>query len=408
MRTIFLLMHFILLAALPTAAQQTATITGKVTADDHGKPIAAASVVADDGHTATVTNEDGLFSLKVPKPTRHVKVSCLGYATRTVEVPTDGRTLNIKLHATAVTLNVILVADAEDVLRLAISNIPQNYAPLPLLQQCFYRETTRKGKKYIYVAEAITDMYKTPYSKDIYQDRVAIRKARRLVSTQASDTLGAKIAGGPVTPVNLDIVKNRDYLFSEEQLALYSFSMRPAPLSDGRAQVVVTIKPKRVADYALFMGDFYIDTETLAITHIDLELDMSNRDKATKFMLESKPFGVRFKPISLEIHINYRPDTSGKLSLNYIRSDVSFRCEWKRKLFASPYVVTSEMVVTDETSANVEPIKGRSSFHSRETLYDRVDYFSDPMFWEQYNIIEPSRSLEKGIEGFIKNIKKHL
>lgn len=407
MRTILLLIHLILLAALPSIAQQTTTITGKVTANGNGNPIAAASVVADDGRTATVTNEDGLFSLKVPAPTRHVQVSCLGYATRTVEVPADGRALNIKLHATAVTLNEILVADAEDVLRLAINNIPQNYAPQPLQQQCFYRETTRKGRKYIYVAEAITDMYKSPYSKGIHQDRVAIRKARRLVSTQASDTLGAKIAGGPVTPVNIDIVKNRDYLFSEELLAFYSFSMRPAPMSDGRAQVVVTIKPKRAADFALLMGDFYIDTETLAITHIDLELDMSNRDKATQFMLESKPLGVRFKPIALEIHINYKSDAAGKLSLNYIRTDVSFRCEWKRKLFASPYVVTSEMVVTDETTADVQPIKGRSAFRSREALYDRVEYFSDPMFWKQYNIIEPSHSLEKGIEGFIKNIRKH-
>lgn len=407
MRTILLLINIILLAALPSTAQQTTTITGKVTSDDNGKPIAAASVAADDGRTATVTNEDGIFSLKVPLPTRHIKVSCLGYATRMVDLPADGRALDIRLRTTAVTLNEVLVANAEDVLRLAIDNIPENYAAQPLLQQCFYRETTRKGRKYIYVAEAITDMYKTPYSKDIRQDRVAIRKARRLVSTQASDTLGAKIAGGPVTPVNIDIVKNRDYLFSEEMLAHYSFSMRPAPLSDGRAQVVVTIKPRRQTDFALLMGDFYIDTETLAITHIDLELDMSNRDKATLFMLESKPLGVRFKPIALEIHINYKSDAAGKLSLNYIRTDVSFRCEWKRKLFSSPYVVTSEMVVTDETTAGVQPIKGRSAFHRHETLYDRVDYFSDPAFWEQYNIIEPSRSLEKGIEGFIKNIKKH-
>ena len=253
------------------------------------------------------------------------------------------------------------------------------------------------------VCEAVTDMYKTSYSHEIANDRVAIRKARRLISTSHKDTLGAKIAGGPVIPINLDIVKNRSYLLNLTHLSNYSFSMRPFPnTSDGRNAVIITIKPKIKAETALLMGDFYIDVSTLAIRHIELQLDMSDRENAIRFMLERKPFGVRFRPREFNITIDYRYDNAGRLFLGYIRTDISFKCDWKRKLFSSPYHVTSEMVVTDLKTENVKPVRGRQVFLSHESLYDHVEFFNDSTFWQQYNIIEPTESLEKGIERLLK------
>ena len=253
------------------------------------------------------------------------------------------------------------------------------------------------------MAEAVTDMYKTSYSHEIANDRVAIRKARRLISTSHKDTLGAKIAGGPVIPINLDIVKNRSYLLNLTHLSNYSFSMRPFPnTSDGRNEVIITIKPKIKAETALLMGDFYIDVSTLAIRHIELQLDMSDRENAIRFMLERKPFGVRFRPREFNITIDYRYDNAGRLFLGYIRTDISFKCDWKRKLFSSPYHVISEMVVTDLQTENVRPVRGRQMFLNYESLYDRVEFFNDSTFWQQYNIIEPTESLEKGIERSLK------
>jgi hypothetical protein len=125
---------------------------------------------------------------------------------------------------------------------------------------------------------------------------------------------------------------------------------------------------------------------------------MSDRDNAIRFMLERKPFGVKFRPREFRVSIDYRPDSSGRLFLGYIRTDISFKCDWKRKLFSSPYHVTSEMVVTDMKTENVKPVRGRQVFLSHESLYDRVEFFNDSTFWQQYNIIEPTESLEKGIE----------
>lgn len=400
-KTIFFYLLSLLLP-LAASAQNVLTVKGCVV-DAEGQRLAAASVVADDGHTATVTNEDGDFLIKVAAGTQRLTVSHLGFATQQVTLGETDSELRVVLRSTSVVLQDILVADPHRVLLMAIRDIPRNYQQHATLQQGFYRETTRKGRRYIYVAEAVTDMYKTGYGKDIRQDRVAIRKARRLVSTQASDTLGAKIAGGPVIPVVMDLVKNLDYLLNEEMLSHYNYSMAPSlSPTDGRSEVVVTIRPRSNAPVALLGGEFYIDVQTLAIRHIRLELDMSDRNKATDFMLERKPAGVRFRPRSLSLQVNYRPDADGRLSLGYIRTDCSFRCDWKRKLFSSAYHVVSEMVTTDCRTDSVQPIRGRDSFRDRESLYDHTEYFGDPAFWEQYNIIPPSESLEKGIRRFLR------
>ena len=61
------------------------------------------------------------------------------------------------------------------------------------------------------------------------------------------------------------------------------------------------------------------------------------------------------------------------------------------------------MVVTDRYADDeVHPIKGRDTFDSRDMFYDRVDYFRDPQFWEDYNIIEPSTTLDKAIGRIMK------
>ena len=403
MKRLIVLFAFVF-ATIVAAAQELIAVRGKVI-DESGKPISAASVVVAGSHIATVSNEDGYFTIKIPKSVSKLIVSHLGYQTETVNVE-SGKLLKVKLFSKAIFLNELLVGDPHDILALAIRNIPENYLMTPSLQSCFYREMTRKGSRFIYVAEAVTDMYKTSYSHEIANDRVAIRKARRLISTSHKDTLGAKIAGGPVIPINLDIVKNRSYLLNLTHLSNYSFSMRPFPnTSDGRNEVIITIKPKIKSETALLMGDFYIDVSTLAIRHIELQLDMSDRENAIRFMLERKPFGVRFRPREFNITIDYRYDNAGRLFLGYIRTDISFKCDWKRKLFSSPYHVISEMVVTDLQTENVRPVRGRQMFLNYESLYDRVELFSDSAFWDKYNIIEPTESLEKGIETFLKKVR---
>jgi hypothetical protein len=94
--------------------------------------------------------------------------------------------------------------------------------------------------------------------------------------------------------------------------------------------------------------------------------------------------------------------------MSYVRNEMRFTCDWKRRLFASPFTTVSEMVVTDvkQRGDSVKRPRGRSSFGLKERFYDRVEYFDDPDFWADYNIIEPTESLENAIGKLKKKIKE--
>jgi hypothetical protein len=227
-----------------------------------------------------------------------------------------------------------------------------------------------------------------------------------MISTKQSDTLGAKIQGGPTLPIYLDLVKNSDDLFNAAELDNYDFAIEPPTHIGDRPQVVISLRPNRFLDYALYYGKVYIDKETLAFSRIELQLDVSDKDKATRVMLVHKPLGVRFKPKEMSLQVNYSFE-NGVSRISYVRSTSRFNCDWKRKLFHSGYEVNSEMVVTDRMPQDkTHSILKRDSFGEKSSLYDKIESFDAPDFWGPDNIIEPTESLENAIDKLKKKLRE--
>ena len=395
-----------LLAPLAVFAQQV-VVSGSVTDDKTGEGLRQVSISA--GRVSVVTNEDGAFSLKLDQLPATITVSHIGYKTRKVTL-TEGKAENLKISLAPTTIQlreiVVTKANPRELVDIAIKKIPDNYSRVPELLQTFYRETAMKRKHYIYVAEGVEDMYKTPYTRNIGRDRVAIVKGRRLLSQKQGDTLGIKVLGGPVLPVQLDVVKNQEMLLNPEDLDAYDFAMGGPEYINDRLQYVVKISPKYPMPYALYNGTLYIDSERLAFTRIELDLDMSDKDKATRTMLVKKPIGVRFKPRELSCVVDYRYE-DGVTRISYLRNIFRFNCDWKKRLFSTSFTATCEMVVTDSQSDSVLPITSRNSFDSRDAYYDKVEYFMDPEYWSKYNIIEPSESLDKAIKKLVATYRRN-
>ena len=94
---------------------------------------------------------------------------------------------------------------------------------------------------------------------------------------------------------------------------------------------------------------------------------------------------------------------SGRDYLNYVRAELKFSCDWKRKLFATNFTVVSELVMTDREDAPPHGnIPYRESFTKNQVLSDKVQDFYDEKFWEDYNIIEPTESLEYAVQRLKK------
>ncbi len=373
-------------------------VSGVIT-DSNGKPLSHVNVMADSTNIAVVTNDDGYFTLKTPEQPAFITVSHIGYNSRHIPV-TAGKTTNlrIRLQSNSILLSDVVVksGDPKKIFYEALDKIPDNYNNHTDMFKTFYRETVQKRQRYIYIAEAVASLRKTSYHASVKSDRVAIEKGRRLLSPSQRDTLGVKIMGGPTSPIYLDFVKNTDLILNAEDLTHYDFIMEDPVFIAERPHYVIRLDPRYVAPYALYYGTFYIDWETLAFTRAELSLDMRDREKATRMILVSKPAGVRFRPREMSILVNFKYD--GQFSrISYVKNVFRFNCDWKKRFFATSFTAVSELAVTDRTEDNITPIKGRDSFYQRDSFYDKVAFFEDPDFWMDYNIIEPTESLEDAI-----------
>ena len=372
------------------------SVQGNVVDAVSGRPMESVHVSVPGRHYATVTNADGDFTIKSDQPVSEVVFSYLGY--RTLRQKVVGGPLRVRLTPESMPLAEasIITGDPREILGEAIRRIPDNFGKNPELMECFYRETVRKRNRYIFVSEAVARLYKTGYDGNIYRDRAALEKSRILLSQRRTDTLSVKMQGGPTQALTFDVVKNPEILFDEEELNLYEFEMGMPTYIGDRLQFVIHFHPgSRPVDWALYHGTLYIDRELLSFTRIEMSLDMSDIDKATRMMIIKKPLTLRATPKELSVVISYRLK-DGKSRLEYFRSTMRFNCDWKKRLFATAYAVVNELVVTDLREPAV-PISRAEAFRSVDYLIEKAAEFQDPDFWKDYNIIEPSESLEHAI-----------
>ena len=387
------------------------TISGVVRDKTSKKKLEYVNISVPGSNISSITNEDGVFVLKIKNsiPAKEVEFSRLGYFS--ARIPINGNDLldqTFDLAPNEKQLKEIIVEswqDPSDLVREAMGRVAYNYSNRPNLFIGFYRETVQKGKRFINISEAVINIYKTSYAENTtVADRVQIFKGRSLLTTKVSDTLAVKLLGGPNLSIYADIVKNPDMLLDEESLSYFSFKMKGSEFLDNRQQYVVAFTPVAILPYPLYYGTLFIDKETLAFTRAEFFLDMRDRSKVTAAILRKKPAGLQFKPDEVSFVVSYK-QRDGKSYLNYIRNEVQFKCDWKRKLFATNYTVLSEMVVTESKEELVSNIPRKESFNKNESLSDKVMSFYDDNFWGAYNIIEPTESLESAITKLKKEYR---
>ena len=400
MKKVLILVAFLLVGTI-LSAQQADTVRlgyvvrGRVQDGQTGRPLESVHVSVPGRNYATVTNADGDYSIKSDAPIRELIFSYVGY--RTLRRRVEDGSLTVRLIPEVIRLDdaSIVTGDPYQIVLSAISQIPENYPDRPELLECFYRETLRKRSRYTYISEAVARIYKTGYQSHVYRDRTALEKSRVLLSQRKSDTLSVKVQGGPTQAVTFDVVKNPELLFDKKELALYSFEMGNPTYIGDRLQFVIHFRPAQVVDWALYSGTMYIDRDLLSFTRIEMSLDMSDVGKAARMMIVRKPLQLRLTPKEMSIVVSYRLQ-DGKSRLEYFRSTMRFNCDWRKRLIATSYTAVNELVVTDLREPAVQ-IQRAEQFRTSDILSDKAAEFMDPDFWNDYNIIEPSESLEHAI-----------
>lgn len=404
--TYLLLISFTLGGGAFVNAQEMAddfyTISGIVKDTRTKRAVEYVNVSALGTNVGTVTNQDGEFTLKLSEAMniKEIQLSCIGFYNARVTIDKtklEGQTYLITPESFNLTeVQVFSWRNPRDLVKAALDKVEDNYVMTPNMQTGFYRETIQKRRRYINVSEAVIQIYKSPYDQSANNDRVKVLKGRKLVSPKQSDTLSVKFLGGPNMPVYMDVIKNPDVLLDQDILQYYAYRMGETTSIDDRLQYVVHFEPQAILPHPLYIGTLYIDRETLSFTRAEFAMDMRDKLKVTDVILKEKPRGLRFVPEDVIYTVTYKQQ-GDKTYLNYIRNEIRFKCDWKRRLFATNYTVLSETVITDRDDENVVKIPIREAFSMRQSLSQEVGLYQDDNFWGNYNIIEPTESLEDAV-----------
>ncbi len=370
-------------------------------------PFATINIVG--SRVGTVANSDGEFSLKVLTSlnAESFEVSYLGYVNKKFSIAESvGKDIVCFIESYSVTLNPVVITpdNARELVEEAMSKIQDNYSQVPNTLVGFYREYIKQRKDYLSISEALVDVYKAPYG--VYEsDRVKINKARKGNNVKKADTLAIKLQGGPSVMLLLDAVKNPDVLLTKESMDNYNYEILEMVNIDNDLNYVISFSPRVILPYSLYIGKIYISKEHKAISMITFSMDLSDMEKASQQFIRKKPFGLIFTPTSATYMVTYKI-YDGSYYLNYMRSELKFRCDWKKRWFKNNYTVVSEQVITDRSTDNVLKFNNKVAFKSHEIFADKAQAYFNGDFWGDQNVIEPEESIQDAIKKFNKQYLK--
>lgn len=387
----------------------TMTLRGVVKDAQSRKRLPNVNVFIPGRDVGTMTNDDGAFVLKVTREAAQGELafSCLGYAGKRLSISAwsgSQHAVNVYLVPESRLLSEVTVygGDAKELVYEALARVGANYPLQPNMLQMFYRETIMKGSRFVGISEGVLDVFKEGYKhRSLGKDRVRIERGRRLLSQKSKDTLAIKVQGGPTLAVHFDAMKNPDFLFDAETMGYYAFRHERMDVLGDRLHYVVSFKPLVKVEYPLYSGLLYIDMQTLCLSRAECALDVSDEEKVNKILLQKKPAGLRFRVREASMVIAYRPH-GNRATLDYVKSSIRFKCDWKRRLFASAYAAVAEMVTVDLDHAPKGNIPLQEAFGTKRLFDDAAEANWDADYWADYNIIEPTESLEKAVKKLRK------
>ena len=409
----FSLLPVMLFFVYSAFSQDINRINGKIEDASTGYPLPYASVLLINSSFSNVTNSDGEFSINVPSSNLKdsLLISYLGYKNQKVPVSyfIGKKNKRVKLEPTSIDIRSITVRtdDAAELFKSTFSgkSVKANYPLKAVGMSGFYRETIKKGSKYLSLSEAIVDIYKQSYSNS-FGDNISIYKGRGSTNRNASDTLFLQLQGGPVTSLQLDIVKNPfidvDLLTATDY---YDFKLGPIMFMDDLNIYTIDFNQNKAVSDIMYRGRIYVESQTLAVIRIEFERNVEGRQDAWKSFVRKKPEEVQIGVEWAKYQINYKQH-GNKWYMDYARVDLRFTAKYKNKWLKNKYDIVTELAITDIDNSSALKIPSVERFRMKDILQNKVSDFQDENFWGNYNIIEPDEKIENIINRIIRQLKK--
>ena len=386
-------------------------IEGKIIDANTNKPLIFADIVVDDSNISTVTNSEGEFVLKIPETFLEgtITITHLGFEKKEIKIASVQNHQKIALTSAITKLDEVSITtnniDARALVLETLAKKSDLYTDKGTLMTAFYRETIKKKRKNASLSEAVVKIHKQPYF-NYRNDNIELVKARKNTDYTKLDTIALKLQGGPFSNLYTDMIKYPEYIFTEDDLPLYKFNFENSTKINDRLIYVISFEQKENYNTPLYYGKLYIDAQTKALTSAVYSLDVSNKTLSSQMYVRKKPRKVDVYPTEASYRVNYRTK-DGKWHYAYSNIALTFKVNWKGKLFNNTYTLNSEMAITDWEIKDQKLAKVRSQLIRPSTiLSEKASGFSDPRFWGAYNIIEPEKSIESAIKKIQKQLKR--
>lgn len=404
---------FTVATTIPAQGQQSEfkEYGGEVLDSETKKPLVFATLTLENTNISTITNTEGVFSLKLPLDAagKNLIFSFLGY--KTLLLPVDQLTAEdnkILMSESVVELsgvNLSVPKNAEELVRETLRKKGKNYLDDATLMTAFYRETIKKRNKNVSLSEAVVNIYKAPYSS-YKRDEVQLYKARKSTDYDKLDTLTLKLQGGPFNTLFVDMVKYPDYIFTDESLDYYNFSYDSSTKVDNKLIYIINFRQKEGIIDPLYDGKLYIDAENKILTSAIYSLNITDKQLAADMFVRKKPRKADVWPTEVAYRVDYR-EKDGKWYYGYSNVTLEFKIDWDKRLFNTVYSMNCEMAVTDwEKNSTELALNAKDRLKSSIILSDEAIGFADPDFWGEYNIIEPEKSIESAIRKIQRQLKR--
>lgn len=379
-----------------------AEFKGKIVDSRSSNAIPSAFLSINGTNISTISNDEGQFSLKVPKKylDSTLTISSMRYQSKELQLssmPTENNVIMLNENIEELSeVNLFSATDAKKLIYDVLDKKEENYFSKPAEMTAFYRERIKKRRRNVSLAEAVISIYKKPYTTRS-DDEISIIKARKSADYERLDTLAIKFRGGPYNTLYIDLMKYPQRMLDQRQLANFKFSFdEPAKINDRYLYVVDFEELDKSSPW--YFGKLYVDAESLTLVKASFNLNLDNKKLASEMFVKKKPNGTEVRPVNVQYEINYR-ERDGKWTYGYGSASLELVVDWKRKLFNSRYTINSEMAVTDwKLIPDGENHKNGKFINDKVVMSDDVSGFADTSFWGDNNIIEPDKSIQNAID----------
>ncbi|MBN1145500.1 MAG: carboxypeptidase-like regulatory domain-containing protein [Bacteroidales bacterium] len=373
-------------------------IRGRVLDRKDGLPLPFSSIYLRGKSIGTISNEEGEFLLKLSSSEigETLVVSSIGYkdfASPVASLVNSNTDYVLKPDVVSIQEVIIRKIDPVSLLQNASGSIRRNYPQHPAVLTSFYRETVKRGNRYLTVSEAVLENFKSSYT-GLGTDQVKILKGRKSDDLDRQDTIMLKLKAGLGTMLLLDVVQNRPEFLTPESLNDYNFKLADIVIDEGRDYYAVEFSPRSGSD-AIYAGRIIIDTRDMAFRWVEFYISPERLAQATKLFIVKKPAKLVVRVLNAQYKVAFRKSGS-KYYLNLIQAETEFRIRKRRQLTGSTYGTKLEMVVTDIDTLNADRFPQRQTARLNEFFSDQLGAY-DETFWGEYNFITPEESLEQAI-----------